>query len=144
SADEFAMALRAALGGDVIDADGSGPPWPVKGIGATAYALKKAIDDLRAGSVRGITGPEGAGCSTLLRRVAWELSLAERTVLIIDEDSLQGEWAAQELSAARGSELLWFFDSVSRKHDAELARLVSDGARLVRPMGQSCEHEFAI
>src|SRR5690606_28672225 len=64
SVEEFALALRSALGGDVPLGAPTGPPWPVKGIDSTAYQIKKAIEDLPAGQTLRVGGPEGSGRST--------------------------------------------------------------------------------
>src|SRR5690606_22093800 len=75
SVDEFAEALRSALGGDVPVADLAGPPWPVKGFQAMAYRFNKAIEQLGPGKTLRILARPGAGCSTLLRKACWEASL---------------------------------------------------------------------
>lgn len=144
SADEFSMALRAALSGDVVTVEQAGPPWPVKGIGATAYRLKKAIDEMPAGHQLRIEAPLGSGCSTLLRRVAWELSLAGSDVLFIDAALLQGGWGKAELNRASAALLLIFFDAKTTQYDEVLARLCASGARVVRTVEEDAGHDFSI
>lgn len=138
SADEFAQALRAALGGDVPVSVEHGPPWPVRGLEATAYRLKKLIESLEPGQTLRVFAPPGSGCSTLLRRASWEAALEGRSAIYIDEAATAGDWAVAELesAAAKGAasalELLIFVDAEASSLEESLEKCAAAGARLIR------------
>lgn len=85
STDEFAQALRLALGTGAPPLDTSGVPWPVLGLDVTAHALERAIAELPAGGQLCVVGPPGAGTSTLLRRIAFGAALRGEPVGYVDE-----------------------------------------------------------
>lgn len=133
SVDEFAEALRGALGGDVPIVDLAGPPWPVKGTEAVAYQFNKALAALNSGQMLLVGGPPGAGCSTLLRKAAWEAALGDKLAAYVDDAVAQGNLAADEIAGSAREGALLFFDSLSNKYDAEIAAALAAGARVVRP-----------
>ncbi len=133
SVDEFAEALRGALAGDVPIFDPSGPPWPVKGLEATAYRFNKALDALSPGSTLLVGAAPGSGCSTLLRKAAWESALADEHAVYIDDAVLEGNLAIDEIRSCARKGAIVFFDSLSSDVDRELSAAMRAGARVVRP-----------
>ena len=143
SADEFAQALFAALGGDVVPYERAGPPWPVKGLEGPAYQLKKAIEALAPGSTYRLRAPRGCGASTLLRRVAWDAALRGEAVSLVDEQVLAlGSWKS-EMGSEHAAGRLIIFDSLGSEHDELLDELAQAGARIVRTVGvdEPCDGE---
>lgn len=132
SVDEFAQALKGALGGDVPIAESVGAPWPVKGIDATAYQIQRAIDELGPGGTLKVGGPSGSGRSTLLRRAAWESALAGDHSAYVDDDVLSGGLATDEIATCAREGALLFFDSASEGLDSEIRRVCEAGGRVVR------------
>lgn len=133
SVDEFAEALRGALGGDVPIFDPPGPPWPVKGFEAVAYQFNKALDALQSGHTLLVGGPPGAGVSTLLRKAAWEAALGDEHAAYVDDAVVEGDLGEEEIAGAAREGALLFFDSRSDKYDDEIAAALKAGARVVRP-----------
>jgi transcriptional regulator with GAF, ATPase, and Fis domain/tetratricopeptide (TPR) repeat protein len=136
SADELAAAVRRAArfaepeptADDVL-------VWPVAGIDGTASVLLDIVRGLSAGEVLRVAGPEGAGKTALLRRVAWSLGVEGRSVVWLDR-------AAAETTEAIAAELatLDLRDGIALVDDAEafvgtpadLVHALRDaGARLV-------------
>jgi serine/threonine-protein kinase PknK len=132
SVDEFAEALRGALGGDVPIVDPTGPPWPVKGVDAIAYQLGKALDALDPGQTLLVGGEPGCGISTLLRKAAWAAALGEEHAAYVDDKVVEGDLAADEIRGCARPRALLFFDSLSEVYDKEIAEILQAGARVVR------------
>lgn len=112
STDEFSEALRGALSGDAAARLRPGIPWPVLGLESTAYELEKQIVELTPGSELRVGGAPGAGCSTLLRRVAWHQALLGRHVLRLELDVLEAGWGAEEIAQLGHGDLLILDGSV--------------------------------
>ena len=172
SADELSSALsraiRAARGDAAVAAaaaardarpslpgEQKAPPatdvWPIVGLDSTASELMARIHDLRAGGGIVITGPEGAGRSALLRRIAWSLGVEGRPVVWVETASLspapdgtdivKGAAGAIdiEMQAHGGArEPVVLVDDADALDEPALSRLESlraDGARLVLVAG---------
>ncbi len=176
SADELKSglerALRAARGDAPVPSAGrhvarslpherTPPPtdvWPIVGLDPTASDLLARIHGLRPGGGIVITGPEGAGRSALLRRIAWSLGVEGRPVVWIETASLAAPRSADERAAdpsaivagAEGAidiemqahggarEPVVLIDDADSLDEPALARLESlraDGARLVLVVG---------
>ncbi len=133
SVDEFAEALRGALGGDVPIFDPAGPPWPVKGTEAISYQFNKALDGLAEGKTLRLYAPTGSGCSTLLRKAAWEAALADEHAAYVDDAVVDGELATDEIAGCARPGALLFFDSLSERYDDVIDEALGKGARVVRP-----------
>jgi len=94
SADELKSALDRAIHAARGEASAPSPAnaralpvtdvWPIVGLDAAASDLIAQIHGLRAGGGIVITGPEGAGRSALLRRIAWSLGVAGRPVVWVE------------------------------------------------------------
>lgn len=84
SADEFGSAVRSALRGDAAPKENHLLPWPVTGVEALAYALRKLMEETQASQPVYLVGPAGSGRSTLLRRLGWSLGVEGRNVLLVD------------------------------------------------------------
>jgi len=88
STDEFAVALRGALGLrekselEVV-------PWPVLGMDAAIASLRRALSITQPGASLAVVGPLGSGRSTLLRRVGWELALESPRALVLESEALE-------------------------------------------------------
>ncbi len=94
SAEEFASALRNAAGLRLAEPSGLGQ-WPVVGLEGPSRALARAVSQLGAGEVLEVRGPEGAGKTLLLRRLAWTLGAEGVRVAWLDEHALRNPEAAE-------------------------------------------------
>lgn len=132
STDEFSQALNTALGGDAPTRGEPPTPWPVLGLDATAYALKRAIVELTEGERLDVVAPCGAGVSTLFRRVAWGMALEGGSAALVDGEIKDPEHARSEI--ARGSQRggVIFVDGGGAELESILEEAQSAGARLVR------------
>ncbi len=83
SVDELASALRLGAGLPASAATDE-PAWPVVGLEATSQALLEQALSRGAGTAIAIEGPRGSGRTTLVRRLAWTLSLRGRSVALIE------------------------------------------------------------
>ncbi len=83
SVDELASALRLAAGlsAKVLPEEAA---WPVLGNEAAAQELVAAVKALPPGAALAVSGPEGAGRTTLARRVAWTLGVEGRPLATIE------------------------------------------------------------
>lgn len=144
SVDEFAQALRAALGGDVGVFDPEGPPWPVRGLDATAYQLKRQIDALAKGGELRVYAKKGAGTSTFLRRASWEEALLGHDAVYVDEDMVRSGLAVSEIESLPVSSALIFVDSLTSSLDTVLDRVRAGGAKVVRLNSEKADGDFEI
>ncbi len=144
SADEFAQALGAALGGDVTAFSPPGPPWPVRGFEATAYHFQKALDALENGETLRVRANPGSGCSTLLRRASWAAALEGRHVAYIDEPAIAAGWAASEIEACASPGALLFIDGEVGQLEGALEAAASQGAQVVRVVSDERDTDFLI
>ncbi len=144
SADEFAQALAAALGGDVTAFSPPGPPWPVRGFEATAYHFQKALDALGNGETLRVRANPGSGCSTLLRRASWAAALEGRSVAYIDEPAIAAGWAASEIEACARPGALLFIDGEIGELESALDAAAERGAQLVRVVTDERDTDFLI
>ncbi len=144
SVDEFAQALRAALGGDVAMPPPWGPPWPVCGWAATAYQFNKCVEGLAEGESLGVAAPRGSGCSTLMRRAAWEAALGERAALYIDDEFVKSGLAAQELEELSRPGILLFVDAEPQEIEGQLTKALKKGARLIQRVSSTGHAGFFI
>ncbi len=135
SADEFAVALRSALGkpshGRALAA-----AWPILGIDTLATALAADCALLPKDGILYVTGPIGSGRTTLLRRLAWSLGVGGATVGYIDDAASR----APEVALAELAELEQVAHSYCLIDDYEgclgpvterLALLRTHGARVI-------------
>ncbi len=131
SADEFAAALRgsARLRDSTVSLNGAGL-WPVMGIDAVAARLTRAALDADDGTWIEVTGPVGAGRTTLITRLAWSLGIEGLPLVWID-DALLGNPAAVESEIA------------SLPDDPEACLIVDDFDRLDAERAALCERACA-
>ncbi|HMA93161.1 MAG TPA: GAF domain-containing protein, partial [Polyangiaceae bacterium] len=137
STDEFASELRLALGLST----GLGRPstpfaWPIRGIDNTAAKLLGMVSNLEPRGALSVVGPEGAGRSVLLRRLAFSLGIAGRSVVMLDEVAAGVVEAARaELEAVVHPENTHFLVDDAERLPAEIAeklrRFAQQGARIV-------------
>lgn len=158
SADELASALRrAAHLGDESGLSRRAPladasegraltpvVWPVLGLEAPAGQLLEQIAHLRPGSGIVVTGPRGAGRTTLLRRIAWSLGIEGQAVLWVEAAEVENpaEAIALELLATEGSDRVIALIDDAEKLCSECIRLLQDvrekGGKIV--LATSAEH----
>ncbi len=135
SADELASALRNAVQLDVPAPLTSEEHWPVEGIEHAAGSLLSAIDKLGASGKLFLSGPEGSGRSTLLRRVAWTLSMRGEPLVSLDEGlSRDVDAALAELDAADRASLILVdapLEGLSSRVAERLEERRRAGARIV-------------
>ncbi len=137
SADEFASALRRAAGlkrGGAEDV-GAAQVWPVVGMDATASSLQKAVAALEPGGALKLVGPEGAGKTVLLRRLAWSLGVEGRANAWIDASVVGDRTSVEAELATSESDRLFVLIDDSDRLDSPSVELVEaalrKGARLV-------------
>ncbi len=131
SVDEWGQALRSALSGDAALRKPQGPPWPVLGISASAYALKRAIDELAPGRTLVVGGAPGCGYSTLMRRIGWQEAVLGQRCVLLDDQALSTEFARTQVSELLAPALL-ILDGAAPHLQAELDAALGRGVRLVR------------
>jgi len=148
SVDEFASALRHAsnLAGAVTAHDMA---WPVVGIEPVAQALGETVARLAPGEALAIVGPEGAGRTTLARRLSWTLGIEGRTVARLDAARADAKVVAQDdhdaalleldaLDALNDREMksaIVIADDVSLLSEGERARILAASERGARVVG---------
>ncbi len=137
SADEFASALKSALGDRLADSERNASVyWPIVGMEPTVTSLLNEIARLAPGEALRVEGPPGSGRSALLRRIAWSLGIDGERVAYIDDTSADRPGAVREElfehTRLHGVTVLVDdadkLDPVDRQ---ELAAAQSAGARLV-------------
>ncbi|MBL8744056.1 MAG: protein kinase, partial [Myxococcales bacterium] len=102
SVDELKNALALAAGLDEAGPN-DGIVWPVVGLDEPARALVAHMDAMAAGTGVVLTGPEGSGRTTLLRRVAWALGIAGRSVAWLEVGQLPDPLRAIDLECGEAS-----------------------------------------
>lgn len=97
SADEFASALKSALGERVSESDHNAASyWPIVGMEPTISSLLHEIAELEPGSTLRVVGPPGSGRSALLRRTAWSLGIDGERVVYLDDTCADRPGAVRE------------------------------------------------
>jgi len=132
SADEFGLALQRALGSPRAEARPITAPWPILGMEAWAYGLRRVVDALPFGGVIDVTGPRGSGRSTLVRRSSWTLALEGRRVALVDAAVVASPVLEAVLAPAAQPGGVVFWDADGVDPGAWGDRIVRSGARLVR------------
>ncbi len=99
SVDELKSALGLAAGLDEPKPS-EAVVWPVVGLDEPARVLVAHMDAMAAGSGVVLTGPEGSGRTTLLRRVAWALGIAGRSVAWLEVGQLSDQLRAIEVECS--------------------------------------------
>jgi transcriptional regulator with GAF, ATPase, and Fis domain/tetratricopeptide (TPR) repeat protein len=135
SADELASALRHAAG--IPRPLFPEPAWPVVGLDAVSEDVLRKVRGLAEGAALAIDAPQGAGRTTLVRRIAWTLAIEGRHVVTIDAPSrIDGRDVLEiELSSTPSMKsLVLVVDDAGSQSDALrslLKRASTEGARLV-------------
>ena len=132
SVDEWGQALRGALSGDAALPKPQGPPWPVLGVKASVYEIKRLIDQLTPGSSLVIGGPTGCGYSTLMRRIGWQEAVLGRACLLLDEAALRCDFGNTQIEQLHAQALL-ILDGPIEHVEGPLGRALGRGVRVVRP-----------
>ncbi|MCC6521738.1 MAG: sigma 54-interacting transcriptional regulator [Polyangiaceae bacterium] len=125
SADEFAEALRRALGLPTQSGLAAARAWTLAGLDAVAGELILRLGALAPGAGLVVAGPPGSGRSTLVRRVAWSLGVRGAAASFIAADGAGSLGAAldYELAGREPQELVLCVDDADRCTPEELARL---------------------
>ncbi|MBW2454306.1 MAG: sigma 54-interacting transcriptional regulator [Deltaproteobacteria bacterium] len=84
SADEFVEALRHAAGLETEPIGAGARVWSIVGTDGVSADLLAQVEGLEAGAGLVVSGPYGAGRSTLLRRLAWSLGVTGSAVGLIE------------------------------------------------------------
>lgn len=82
SVDELGSALRHAAALELEEE--TSDAWPVVGVDDESARLVQAVHTLGRGEVLVLEAPEGAGRSTLLRRLAWTLGVEGESVALLE------------------------------------------------------------
>ncbi len=137
SADEFASALKSALGERLPETDHNAAVyWPIVGMEPTVTNLLREITALEPGSTLRVVGPPGSGRSALLRRTAWSLGVDGDRVVYLDDTCADRPGAVREelfeYPRLYGvTVLVDDADMLSDVDQRELAEARKAGARLV-------------
>jgi transcriptional regulator with GAF, ATPase, and Fis domain/tetratricopeptide (TPR) repeat protein len=155
SVDELASALRLAAGlaAKMFREEAA---WPVLGNEIAAQMLLAEVNALEPGAALAIEGPEGAGKTTLARRLGWTLGVEGRPLATIAAPPLRAggmtsseavalalsPWATRPAGDASVSQLVLIVDDVGALDDtgrAAIRRATDRGARVVA----TCSAELA-
>ncbi len=144
SVDELASALRLAAGleAKMFPEEAA---WPVLGNEGAAQALLAAVKALSPGTALAVSGPEGAGRTTLARRLAWTLGVEGRPLATIvasggglsSREVVELElapWSTRKSDDATLKELVVIVDDAAALDDdarASIRRASDRGARVV-------------
>ncbi len=113
------------------------PAWPIVGLDEPARLLAEHVDDMPRGGGVVVTGPVGSGRTTLLRRLAWTLGIAGRTVAWIEAEGLKDQLAGIELECGEGLDPAGMIVLIDDAHllggaaSARIGDLRQRGAKLV-------------
>ena len=101
SADEFSEALRRAARLEPAGDDRGGGVWAIVGIDGSAEELFARIRDMAPGAGLVVTAPQGAGRSTLVRRVCWSLGVAGSAVGLLEREAVDFDAAVDMITSGR-------------------------------------------
>lgn len=140
SADEFAEALRRAAGLDNERQISVSRVWSIRSIDEVAAELLDRVGQLPGGGGLVVTGPSGAGRSTLLRRVSWSLGVGGAAVGLIEPGQAVDVDAALDvvLAGRTPADLVLLVDDADELEASvldRLAQLRKQGAVLVVVVG---------
>jgi transcriptional regulator with GAF, ATPase, and Fis domain len=136
SADEFASALRRAIGMPPSSDDSAETAalWPVTGIDGISAQILKAADALSNSGLLVLTAGTGSGRTALLRRLSWSLGARGEPVLLFELPASASE-VEQELAAYPDLRGVFVLVDDADRAEVELLALFrrarQGGARLV-------------
>jgi len=135
SVDELGSALSSVVGFSEASSVGA-VVWPVVGLDEPARVLVAHVDAMARGAGVVLTGTEGSGRTTFLRRVAWALGIAGRPVAWLEAGLLADSLRAVELECESfaPADLVIIIDDAQRLEAAAVERigeLRAQGAKLL-------------
>ena len=145
SADEFAEGLRRAARLAPTSTDADERIWSIVGIEQMSETLIDQISALGSGAGLVISGAEGSGRTTLVRRVSWSLGVAGIAVGFIEEGAGVDLALDALLVGREAKDVVIIVDDADQRSEAELERvdgLRKRGAKLVMVVSPATGQEL--